>query len=196
MKYLSFITAIFFFPITAFCQNTAHAVKSNDSNNCIHKNVYSFSNRIKNYPFNSAAEIKLVSFINNDYEEKSILLDLIRHDTTFLAKLNETVTLKLPQIDTLTDIIYNNFFRGKINQLSSALCYRPRNGILFYDNKGKLFDCIEICFECEEIKTLKHKFNFGDQCDQKFDLLRKFFVSAGINYVSSNQPHVNAERLR
>ena len=160
-----------------------HAINLDE---CVHKNSYSFSKRIKNYPFSQASQIKLVSFINNNSVEANVLLDLVKSNNSLLSKMKEVVSLNISQVDSLTDIIYNNFYRGNSEQILTSLCYHPRNGILFYNKEGKLFECFEICFECRKISTITPKINFGSWCDNKFALLSKFFILMEIKYVSAN----------
>jgi hypothetical protein len=39
-----------------------------------------------------------------------------------------------------------------------------------------------VCFECLNYRSQSEKINVGAYCDQKFDLLKKFFLDAGIKY--------------
>jgi hypothetical protein len=62
------------------------------------------------------------------------------------------------------------------------LCYNPRNAILFLDRNGKVFESIEICFECQKTKESSEKILFGQMRDEKMNMLKQFFKSAGIVY--------------
>ncbi|NEN25353.1 hypothetical protein G3O08_17800 [Cryomorpha ignava] len=49
------------------------------------------------------------------------------------------------------DILLNDNDPDRIEVVSD--CYIPRNGILFFDIQNHLIGFIEICFECNKIKT-------------------------------------------
>jgi hypothetical protein len=141
---------------------------------CTHKTYTSFSKRLKNYPFNKVAQIKLVSF--EGFQIPKI------GDSICLEKMSEIKTLSLRQIDTLTDVLYNIGFGGLILTIEEIKCYQPRNAILFYDSRDKIFAYIEICFECQHTLMSDERIDIGDICDQKFDMIRKLFSNAGIKY--------------
>jgi hypothetical protein len=144
------------------------------NHNCTHKTYTSFSKRLKNYPFNKVAQIKLVSF--EGFQIPKI------GDSICLEKISEIKTLSLRQIDTLTDVLYNIGFGGLILTIEEIKCYQPRNAILFYDSRDKIFAYIEICFGCQHTVMSDERIDIGDICDQKFELIRKVFSNAGIKY--------------
>lgn len=157
------------------------------NHNCVKKINKSFSARIKNYPFNNTAQVQLVSFIggNRNIENKAEYINdsLPRqNDTISYSKLNEIRTLTITQIDKLTDILYNYEYAGPIRTMTTSLCYIPKNAILFLDKNSKVFEFIEICFECDRIKESSEEISLGDLCDQKIDMLKIFFNEAGIKY--------------
>lgn len=65
---------------------------------------------------------------------------------------------------------------------NGASCFNPRNAILFYDNRGNVYEKFIICFECERYRTDHEDINFGDFCEGKWELLKAFFKSAGIQH--------------
>ena len=156
------------------------------NHNCIKKNITSLTSRLKKYPFNLSAQIQFVSFqrgvylINNEIVRQDSLPRI--NDTILYAKLTEAKTITYSQVDMLTDIFYNYGFRGTIYKISEAACYNPRNAILFLDNKGKVIDFIEICFECRKTSESSDKVSLGEMCDQKFEMLFKLFKKVGIEY--------------
>lgn len=154
---------------------------------CARKNNYSFSDRIKHFPFNLATQIQLVSFPGGiDTSELQAMQDLDSlprlNDTVCYSKLTEVKNLSFQQVDTLTDILYNYGFRGPTYTGSIPLCYNPRNAILFLDSAGRVFEYVEICFECKETKESSETISLGEMCDQKMDMLKNFFKTAGIKY--------------
>jgi hypothetical protein len=53
---------------------------------------------------------------------------------------------------------------------------------IFYDHNGKIFEYLEVCFECERYESLTDRISVGTNCNQKFDLLKKLAIDAGIKY--------------
>jgi hypothetical protein len=154
---------------------------------CIRKQATSFSVRLKNYPFNTTSQVKLVSFLqkldndNADDENKYTELPKL-NDTICYSKLHEIKNLSITEIDTLTDILYNTGFRGPTIRESEIGCYEPRNAILFIDKNGQTFEYIEICFQCEKVTVSSDRITIGEICNQKFSLIKRFFKSKGIKY--------------
>lgn len=145
-----------------------------ENHKCVNLPKKSFSTILKKYPFVKTAKIQLVSFKGNKLP--------IENDTVCYSKLYEVKTLTLRQIDSLTNIMYNIGFGGTILIVEEMNCYNPRNAILFIDNDGKAFEFIEICFECEQTVNSSDKIDFGEVCNEKFNLLKKQFLNAGIIY--------------
>ena len=145
-----------------------------ENHKCVNLPKKSFSTILKKYPFNNTAQIQLVSFKDNKLP--------IENDTVCYSKLYEVKTLTLRQIDSLTNTMYNIGFGGTILLVEEMACYNPRNAILFIDKGGKVFEFIEICFECEQTVNSSDKIDFGEVCNEKFNLLREQFLNAGVNY--------------
>lgn len=169
------------------------------SHDCAKTGNLSFSDRLKNYPFNIAKEIELVSF---KMPVDPVWGDILKarlpreNDTICYSKLLEVKTITWAQVDSLTDILYNYGpksvykLKGKVYFIDTFLqCYYPRNAILFLDADKKVIEYIEICFECEKEKTSSDKIQLGPKCNQKYILLQNFFTQAGIEYVRDNESH-------
>jgi hypothetical protein len=144
------------------------------NHNCTHKTYTSFSKRLKNYPFNKATQIKLVSF--EGFQMPKI------GDSICTGKMTEIKILTLLQIDSLTDIVYNVGFRGNVFYISEKSCYEPRNAILFLNSIRDVFASIEVCFQCENFNASDEKIDLGEICNQKFNMIKKLFSNAGIKY--------------
>jgi len=142
------------------------------NHNCIHKSRISFSKISKQYPYNLASQIQLVSFTDRNLP--------MLGDSVDYSKLKEVKVLTLKQIDSLTNILYNVGFGGLILKTEEMSCYNPRNAILFLNASGKEFAFIELCFECEDFRASSENIKFGDKCDQKYSMLKKLFKNAGI----------------
>lgn len=162
------------------------------SHDCARVKSWPLSERLKLYPFNKATQIQLVSFKSRyDTAVGEYYKDSLPHmnDTVCYSKLFEVKTLISTQVDTLTDLIYNYGFKfkykpkGKVYFIGAiSQCYHPRNAILFLDKDNKLFEFIEICFECERTRISSDKVSFGTDCNQKLQLIKSFFKDTGIKY--------------
>lgn len=132
---------------------------------------------MKNYPFNVAAQVVLTSYELDFMAKKIGTPDL------------ERIVLNKTQIDSLTDLLFNNFYKGEILVIEGTGCFMPRNAIVFVDASGKEFERADVCFECLNYYTAPTKFKFGDDCKWKISLLDPFFVSCGIKIgPQSNKP--------
>ena len=156
------------------------------NHNCIKKNITSLTARLKKYPFNLSAQIQFVSFPDKVYLTDNEILRKDSfpriNDTILYSKLTEFKTLTYPQVDKLTELFYNYGFRGTTYKISEAACYNPRNAILFLDNKGKVIELIEICFECHKTSESSDKVSIGELCDQKLEMIFELFKKVGIEY--------------
>jgi hypothetical protein len=147
--------------------------------NCRYIKKYSEQKRLQFYPFNISDTIKLVSF--RYHKNKSP----INKDSLVTDSLLEIKTLGPYEIIKLTDILYNNFYKQSPNYGVSALCYLPRNAILFYKG-GKLKEFVEICFHCHNYELSSKEISMGDECTQKMEKLMKLFASSGIKFGTDN----------
>ena len=103
--------------------------------------------------------------------------------------LLEIKTLAETGVNKLTDILYNNFYRKEPNFAFESLCFVPRNAILFLDKSGNVKEYILICFHCDRHEESSKNVNFGDDCSQKIEKLRQFFISEGLKY--GTDTHIN-----
>ena len=132
---------------------------------------------------NKATQIQFVSFLLKQdvpVDKEGFYSLPLLNDTVQYSKLHEIKTIDSFQIDILSDIFSNVGYKGEIFKIEEIKCYDPRNAILFIDSTGKMFAYIEICFECRHIFTKPEKINIGDECNQKYDMMKKLFKNAGI----------------
>lgn len=157
--------------------------------------------RMKQFPFNKAKRIVLISF------PASIELNVMKVDSTKKQKYIRTEKVVLGEypheyniikeneltdaadIDKLSNIMINYKIRRGYprNVVQVTGCYEPRNGILFYDEKNVLICFYEICFECKGayISPENEDMNFmnfmGGDCYERINLLHEIFVDNGMN---------------
>jgi hypothetical protein len=91
-------------------------------------------------------------------------------------------SITFSHVDILTDILYNYGYGGPVYIGSEPLCYNPKNAILFLDRNGKVFEYVEICFECQKTKESSEKILLGQMCDEKMNMLKQFFKKIGIEF--------------
>ena len=177
--------------------NPAEAKLAEKYHECLHRNKYSPPQRLKIYPFNNSAEVRLVSFNSFDgpkYRTEKTDPDTVKHYPFYDHKIDttqfiETKKLTRNQINKLTDILYNVGYRGTNYIIDQASCYEPRNAILFIDAKGSIYAYIEICFECQRYHLSSRKIKVGDFCEQKYQMIKNFFGSAGIEFGITKTEH-------
>lgn len=165
------------------------------NHDCLHRNRYNLMERLNFYPFNKASKIQLVSYDKKDDTNK-VRMEVgnelpIANDTICYSQLDEIKTLSNSEIDSLTDILYNVGFKGPVHTFSLTMCFIPRNAILFIDSSGKMFDYVEICFQCQRNEASSDKIELGEFCNEKYDLLKKFFTSSGLEIGTLRWKDVN-----
>lgn len=179
--------------------------------NCTFTTHYSVAQRLNKYPFSKAAKILAVSFngdpdpnpeINLDnpkqkpdtltYKEQQLLKGLtIINNRLDYSTLYEVKTLNQDQIIHLTNIMYNAVYKKILANTADIghSCYNPRNAFVFLNKQGRVIDYLEICFECKQYESKYGKLNIGDYCTQKFDMIKKCFVDAGIKHGTGPYRH-------
>jgi mRNA-degrading endonuclease HigB of HigAB toxin-antitoxin module len=168
--------------------------------NCAFNTKYALVQRLKMYPFSKAAKILAVSYIGipaYDDTDRMIKNSNGTTDTIFGAglhitngKLNyislkECKQLTNQQVANLTNIIYNVDYK-RPPDLRCAFpgynCFLPSNALIFFDKKGRIYDYLQICFHCDGYDSYSEKLTIGTPCNQKYELLRRFFIGAGLRY--------------
>jgi hypothetical protein len=172
-------------------------------NDCVFTNKYTIAQRLKRYPFSKAVKILAVSYDGTGEPNAEITingdtLDAMTHkkysehrphglhfdnDTLDYVSLFEMKQLTPKQINRLTNIMYNTDNRVPNDYVDPGhSCFNPRNALIFYDKNGKVFDYLEICFECDRIESKSDRIYFNSSCTQGLDLVKKFLIDVGIKY--------------
>lgn len=174
---------------------------------CIYRNKYSPAQRLRFFPFNQYKKVMLISF-----EPPELMAEIIYSDTTKasintpikeevyhtllqkkqkldLTRLKEKKILSALEVNKLTDVLYNfgytstKSYKGLLIAESEGYrCYEPRNAIVFLDENGLVAEYIEICFECYNRKESSEKMKTGQFCNEKYDLIKKYFRATGIRH--------------
>jgi len=159
--------------------NQRQMKKEYNNHDCREYHHYDAKERRKFFPYNEASRITIVSFPNEEDSIGFYQLPLI-DGTIDSTKIKEHVILTEPQIDSLTHILHNFGYKGRIANLTGRGCYNPRNAILFYDAQNHLIAWIELCFECGCHRLSSEKIDMGDLCRDKYWHLQKLFYQCGI----------------
>lgn len=182
-----------------------NASAQDEESQCVRIKNFSVEERNQNYPFNKASRIIFVSFKSDEnklprskrkkgYDEGTApyvageimqtYFDMIkkRPSKVNLNYFEEKVELSENQKNELTELIYNFGNNHKNAVMWAAKCYMPRNAILFFDDNDKLFEFVEICFECSRYRTSDDDVHLNNNCAEKLYLLKEQFAKAGIKY--------------
>jgi hypothetical protein len=162
---------------------------------CAFTNKYTAKERLKLYPFLKATKVLAVSYEPPVMEETVINSDLkaeikvpskpsgliVKDGVLDYSTLIEIKELNAAQIDSLTNLLFNTDFKVKgLNSFSEGNCFEPRNSFVFFNLAGKVFDYLQICFECLNSRSKTDKISVGKLCAQKYDLLRAYMIGLGI----------------
>lgn len=146
---------------------------------------------LKDFPFNQAKAIKVVSFKSNKEDIVYEIPKINGHvdiDRLFEVKtLNKRNKYKL--LDLLVNINYVPITDSELSndslevrEIEVMACYTPRHAILFENDNGQVFSYVEICIECLRYKTYPEDISIGDFCQEKYKRLENFFRDVGIDY--------------
>ncbi len=178
---------------------------------CMYRNKYSPVKRLKFFPFNRYKTVMLISFeppdisaeivytdtskipINTPIKEEVYHALLEKRQKLDSTRLKERKILSASEVNKLTNVLYNfgytstKSYKGLLIAESDGYrCYEPRNAIVFLDKDGLIAEYIEICFECHRRKESSEKIKMGEFCEDKYDLIRKYFRDTGIKYGTVN----------
>lgn len=157
------------------------------------------------YPFSKASKVKIISYNTDFLSEFPIPLPPIEKDgdstiikkiianQTFPIKLNnilgnenlkgieQTKTLNFAETFELSKLLYNTCgkFPNEMREISN--CFFPRNAILFYNDNDKVFEFLEICFECHRMEfTSKKSLEINGMCNEFYSKLENLFKKNGL----------------
>ena len=151
-------------------KNIKKSIKPKEITACINKFSLTPEQRLKEYPFNKARQIQLVSFSQKEDTSEYILTSVpIKNDTLIMARVTGITKLTKSQIEKLTDILFNVGLKENSYTFSVSTAVGLDGGIIFIDSKNKIFEYINICFDCQEIevRTSKVRKSLGLPCIEK-----------------------------
>lgn len=154
------------------------------NSHCMHSYKYSPAQRKLLYPFNRTEFVSLISFQDTISEFSSRLP--VNKGILDSRMVKEEVKLSIADIEKLTDLFYNYGYKSKKYGviIERMACYDPHNAILFFNEKQKVIAYIEICFDCLGMRFSSKNINTGENCTEKFGMLKDLFTSKGIKFVS------------
>ncbi|HEY9196848.1 MAG TPA: hypothetical protein VIM77_11305 [Mucilaginibacter sp.] len=180
--------------------------------NCLFTGRYTLAQRLKTYPYSKASKIMAVAYFGGGEPNREIRIDtperklsyeetqhykglVIENQQLDYSTLMGAKILNKTQIEELTNIVFNYEYSGMKNYPSTgfAVCFDPRNSIIFFDKDGKIFDHLDICFACHRYDSQSRKLGIGTECTQKFDMPAKFFIKSGVPYGTTPETYSGRE---
>lgn len=161
-------------------QHFVRSAEFNDSlYNCYLNGTLTKEERRNLSHFRIAKKIKIISF-----SRKVVTSTPIDKNMIASKYVKDEITLTEDQIDQLTEILYNYNYSKDLKSWGSThgACYEPRHSIVFLNSSDKVFGYFELCFTCENHETLPAGENMGVFCSTKYELLKNFFKSVGIQF--------------
>jgi hypothetical protein len=168
------------------CRERTPQEIEDDNTACMQCADLPLSKRMKLYPFRAAAKIQMISWgerVDTTYGGSGSYQYSFaqKNDTVCYSKCKEIVTLNKNQIDQLSFLIYNIGMKDTTAGFKVEDCYKPRNAIIYINEKGKILEYFEVCFECQQVQFTKGG-SLGLRCAQKLDLLKELFRKVGIKH--------------
>jgi len=165
---------------------------------CVLTEKYSEVQLLQQYPFNKATKILAVSYQNGGEPNPDFRLYGKVLKPTYKpyglyvknGKLNPKSLFELKQFSKaqtvqLGNLLYNTTVKAHYDTSKYAEpgsgCFFPRNAILFIDKNEKVFDYIEICYQCGGTDSKSHKL-FLFRCNQALDISKKLLTDIGIKF--------------
>lgn len=190
-------------PVAAFPQHKHKQAKFNQAVEdsifrkhfeCFYMPAYTNVQRKSFYPFNIAAKIEVIKCMAPEDQliedgdtaatneaQKPLYIKVADGSYKINRKrIFQSIILTKGGIDSLTNILYNYGYtpvrKTKSNLIDEPTgCYQPRNAILFIGEDGKVKEWMEYCFTCLGYRHSSDKIKNYDFCNQKYEMLRKFF---------------------
>ncbi|MGD1318479.1 hypothetical protein [Chryseobacterium sp. 2R14A] len=160
---------------------------------------------LKAFPFSKATKVKIISYNTDFLSEFPTPLPPVgkNGDSTIIKKIianqkypielknilykeniegiNQSKTLTFKESLDLLDLLYNTCGKFKNGMREVSKCFFPRNAILFYDESNKVFETLEICFECHRIDfNSNQSLEINYMCDDFYSKLEKLFKDNGL----------------
>jgi len=189
-NYKTFLLFFLLCSLSLFSQRKKNLFdKELDKLNCRKIDKVNSTDLAKIYPFNLSSKIIFISYQNklpgilggelmkylDELPDKKI-------DMVVLSNFKEFVILNESQKFSLLDLIYNYGYKAKPTVGEGTKCYLPQNAILFVGPDEKLISFLELCFGCNKFRTNNEKITLGEECSQKYNLLKLLFKDNGILY--------------
>lgn len=167
---------------------------------------YSTNEIINSFPFSKTTKVKIISYNIDFVSEHPIPLPPVgkNGDSTIIKKIIEnqknlirlpdiigkeqiegikqTKTLNLKETIEISKILYNTCGKFSNGNREGVKCFFPRNAILFYDENDKVFEILEICFECHGVRFMSDKsMEINYMCDDFYQKIENYFKANGFS---------------
>ncbi|MGC3945566.1 MAG: hypothetical protein QM762_13785 [Chryseolinea sp.] len=148
---------------------------------------YSVQDIHTRFPFDQVKKIILVSYgVDASKGDKDNLGDEpkrfpLKGEQIAFDEMDDVVAIPKEKIDTVADILFNTCYRWRETEYTPAMCFLPRNAIIFTDVNGKAICYIEVCFECNRMRPSDKRVEIEKEiCDNTLDKLESFFLKSGL----------------
>lgn len=166
---------------------------------------YSIAEILNTFPLSKATKVKIISYNTDFLGEFALLppppnkkLDSIQLKEYYdhlkkpiklaeniskenFNEIKESKTLNLTETLELSKLLFNTCGKFPNDRREVSMCFFPRNAILFYDGNDKVFDFLEICFECRRMRPLSEKATeINGICNKFYPKLEKYFQNKGL----------------
>ena len=144
---------------------------------CVTKFKLTPKQRLNQFPFNLAKKIQIISF------SKDILSFPLNKNSINWSEVKDSVTLNTQQVNSLTEILFNLGFKGNTYKTSVSTAIGIDVAIVFFNSTNKLFEYIEVCFNCMEfcLVTSKRRKNIGMPCNERLQKIKDLAIKSGLN---------------
>ncbi|WP_143883897.1 hypothetical protein [Chryseobacterium binzhouense] len=165
---------------------------------------------INSYPFNKTTKVKIISY-NTDFLSEfpiplppigknvdSTMIKRLISEQTFPIKLEQILgkeslegikqikTLNFKETFELSQLLYNTCGKFKNDMREVNKCFFPRNAVLFLNDNDKVFEILEICFECQRMQFNSEKsLEINGMCDNFYLKIEKLFKDNGFQTKSN-----------
>lgn len=138
----------------------------------------------------SAKGTNLVKLKGHGSKSRNIYKPINKFDIKNLSidydHVKELATIKNKvEISTILKVINGNF-ASSFEKGGSALCYKPRNSIVFKNANNEIEYIIELCFECSNYVIVAQGIDPLDRrlgiCNITVEYIKRLFGSKGISY--------------
>lgn len=93
----------------------------------------------------------------------------ISRDSVDFTRAKNRMTLHHTDVQTLLEALFS-----ESNHVVESNCYQPRHGIQFLNKIGQPIGFIEVCFDCQQVRSTVSK-QLSSTCQEGFETIQRLF---------------------